>query len=128
MASSYSLYIQLEANKWCVWHVIKMFWVVVAFVLLFHINGSWCCPGHERESLFHFKASVVDPPQILNSWHVLNYCECEGIQCHPHTTHVIHLDLYSSKDANYNYGDFPHLKRPLSNLARDFLSLLLNLE
>ncbi|GLJ19237.1 hypothetical protein SUGI_0345810 [Cryptomeria japonica] len=105
----------------------KMCWLAVAFVLLFHGNGGWCCPRPERDYLLRFKDSVVDPSnQLLNSWHGFNCCEWNGIQCHPHTHHVIRLDLHSSDDARY--GDSPNLEMPLNNLAGDVLSPLFNLE
>ncbi|GLJ19238.1 hypothetical protein SUGI_0345820 [Cryptomeria japonica] len=105
-----------------------MCWLAVAFVLLFHVNGGWCCPRHERDSLLRFKASVLDPShQLLKSWHGFNCCEWNGIQCHPHTHHVIRLDLHTSRHA-YEDGDHPNVKRPLSNLTGDVLSPLFNLE
>ncbi|GLJ19229.1 hypothetical protein SUGI_0345600 [Cryptomeria japonica] len=105
-----------------------MCWLPVAFVLLFHVNGGWCCPRPERDYLLRFKDSVVDPSnQLLNSWHGFNCCEWNGIQCHPHTHHVIRLDLHTSRHA-YEDGDHPNVKRPLSNLTGDVLSPLFNLE
>ncbi|XP_057873128.2 receptor-like protein 12 [Cryptomeria japonica] len=108
--------------------VIKMFWATVPIlVLLLHVNGGCCYQPHERDYLLHFKSSLLDPlNQVLNSWHGFNCCEWNGIQCHPHTHHVIRLDLHSSYDARY--GLRPGLKRPLSNLSGDVLSPLVNLE
>ncbi|GLJ19152.1 hypothetical protein SUGI_0343920 [Cryptomeria japonica] len=105
-----------------------MFWATVPIlVLLLHVNGGCCYQPHERDYLLHFKSSLLDPlNQVLNSWHGFNCCEWNGIQCHPHTHHVIRLDLHSSYDARY--GLRPGLKRPLSNLSGDVLSPLVNLE
>jgi hypothetical protein len=94
----------------------------VTFVMFLHVNGCWCCGGHERNSLFHFKVFVHDSShQILKSWHGFNYCEWNGIQCHPHTHHVIRLDLHASEDA-LDDG------MSLSNQIGDVLSPLFNLE
>ncbi|GLJ12854.1 hypothetical protein SUGI_0199160 [Cryptomeria japonica] len=74
--------------------------VWVMFLLLPSIICCSACLQEERNSLLDFKRGInftyykeYQLKQPLESWRGLNCCTWEGVGCHPHTAHVITLDL-----------------------------------
>ncbi|GLJ12855.1 hypothetical protein SUGI_0199190 [Cryptomeria japonica] len=70
----------------------------VWFLLLPFIICCSACLQEERSSLLDFKQGInityyrgFQLP--LESWRGLNCCSWEGVGCHPHTAHLITLDL-----------------------------------
>jgi hypothetical protein len=71
-------------------------------------NPNVLCRKGERDVLFTFKKSIIDPSNLPSSWIGQECCTWKGIGCDNVTGHVVHLNLRNPYDPRdyYAFDDF----------------------
>ncbi|KAG8381300.1 hypothetical protein BUALT_Bualt06G0108100 [Buddleja alternifolia] len=83
--------------------ILKMSSPAFLFIILLTMEFAICCCGRnssfdcvpgERKALLKFKATLLDPSNILSSWDDhKDCCAWDGVKCDKATGHIIRLDL-----------------------------------
>ncbi|KAG1334087.1 receptor-like protein EIX1 [Cocos nucifera] len=74
----------------CMLHLLLLYFLPHAAAERHHKPG---CSEMERDILWNFKQRLMDPANVLSSWHGDDCCGWRGVGCDARTGHVVRLDL-----------------------------------